>query len=115
MAIAEQQRIQEDVSSAKRNLFCEVKLSSAGSPRSGQPTYCHSLDTNTGSACSSSSCNPSASAPQPRALLSSLKGSLLIAQICHKQYKSATEMETHLSSYDHHHKKVQWLLKNCPQ
>ncbi|CAL5228252.1 g11353 [Coccomyxa viridis] len=48
MAIAQQQRIQEDVSVAKRNLFCET---------------------------------------------------------CQKQYKSATEMETHLSSYDHHHKK----------
>jgi hypothetical protein len=27
-------------------------------------------------------------------------------QTCHKQYKTATEMEVHLSSYDHHHKKV---------
>ena len=31
-------------------------------------------------------------------------------QTCQKQYKSATEMETHLSSYDHHHKKVRRLL-----
>lgn len=27
-------------------------------------------------------------------------------QTCHKQYKSAAELDTHLSSYDHHHKKV---------
>lgn len=33
-----------------------------------------------------------------------LTGTLL--QTCHKQYKSAMEMETHLSSYDHHHTKV---------
>ncbi|KAK9806345.1 hypothetical protein WJX72_010872 [[Myrmecia] bisecta] len=26
-------------------------------------------------------------------------------ETCHKQYSSAMEMETHLSSYDHHHKK----------
>lgn len=26
-------------------------------------------------------------------------------QICHKQYKQASEMEAHLSSYDHHHRK----------
>lgn len=29
-----------------------------------------------------------------------------LSQTCQKQYKSATEMETHLSSYDHHHKKA---------
>ena len=46
--------------------------------------------------------------------LSVIDSHLMIVQICHKQYKSATEMETHLSSYDHHHKKVQWLLKGCP-
>lgn len=27
-------------------------------------------------------------------------------QLCNKQYKTAMELETHLSSYDHHHKKV---------
>ena len=27
-------------------------------------------------------------------------------ELCNKQYASATEIETHLSSYDHHHKKV---------
>ena len=27
-------------------------------------------------------------------------------QTCIKQYKNAAEMEAHLSSYDHHHKKV---------
>jgi len=27
-------------------------------------------------------------------------------QVCHKQYKNAAELETHLSSYDHHHKKA---------
>ena len=27
-------------------------------------------------------------------------------QTCSKQYKNAAEMEAHLSSYDHHHKKV---------
>lgn len=27
-------------------------------------------------------------------------------QTCGKQYKNAAEMEAHLSSYDHHHKKV---------
>ena len=26
-------------------------------------------------------------------------------QICHKQYQFAHEMEGHLSSYDHHHRK----------
>jgi hypothetical protein len=29
-----------------------------------------------------------------------------VMQTCHKQYKNAMEMETHLSSYDHHHTKV---------
>ena len=32
--------------------------------------------------------------------------SLPAVQTCHKQYKTAAELETHLSSYDHHHKKV---------
>ena len=32
-------------------------------------------------------------------------------QTCHKQYKTAAELETHLSSYDHHHKKV---CLRCP-
>jgi len=31
---------------------------------------------------------------------------MCLAQVCHKQYSSASEMEVHLSSYDHHHKKV---------
>ena len=31
-------------------------------------------------------------------------------QTCHKQYKSAAELDTHLSSYDHHHKKVGLLV-----
>jgi len=26
-------------------------------------------------------------------------------QVCHKQYQAAHEMEEHLSSYDHHHRK----------
>ena len=26
-------------------------------------------------------------------------------QVCHKQYHAAHEMEEHLSSYDHHHRK----------
>lgn len=30
-------------------------------------------------------------------------------ELCNKQYKLATEFETHLSSYDHNHKKVLWL------
>lgn len=30
----------------------------------------------------------------------------LFLQICTKQYKNAREMEEHLSSYDHHHRKV---------
>lgn len=37
---------------------------------------------------------------------------LLIIQTCHKQYKSAAELDTHLSSYDHHHKKVS-LVMDC--
>jgi len=37
---------------------------------------------------------------------------LLIVQTCHKQYKSAAELDTHLSSYDHHHKKVS-LVMHC--
>lgn len=27
-------------------------------------------------------------------------------QVCSKQYQTAMELEEHLSSYDHHHKKV---------
>ncbi len=27
-------------------------------------------------------------------------------QLCNKQYNTAMEIENHLSSYDHHHKKV---------
>ena len=30
----------------------------------------------------------------------------LYCELCNKQYKKAVEMEAHLSSYDHHHKKV---------
>ncbi|BDA46673.1 probable G patch domain-containing protein 8 [Coccomyxa sp. Obi] len=48
MAVEREQRIKEDTSTAKRNLYCDT---------------------------------------------------------CHKQYKSAAELDTHLSSYDHHHKK----------
>lgn len=48
MAVERDQRIKEDTSAAKRNLYCDT---------------------------------------------------------CHKQYKNAVEMETHLSSYDHHHAK----------
>ena len=29
----------------------------------------------------------------------------LLSQICHKQYQTAMQMEEHLSSYDHHHRK----------
>ena len=32
-------------------------------------------------------------------------GSAARAQTCEKQYKSIAELEEHLSSYDHHHKK----------
>mmetsp|Transcript_7870 Transcript_7870/g.20250 ORF Transcript_7870/g.20250 Transcript_7870/m.20250 type:complete len:356 (+) Transcript_7870:217-1284(+) len=31
--------------------------------------------------------------------------STFYCELCHKQYKTAMELETHLSSYDHHHKK----------
>ncbi len=31
---------------------------------------------------------------------------LVCVQTCSKQYKNAAEMEAHMSSYDHHHKKV---------
>lgn len=30
-------------------------------------------------------------------------------QVCNKQYTTAMELEEHLSSYDHHHKKVRML------
>jgi hypothetical protein len=30
----------------------------------------------------------------------------VIVQVCSKQYQTAMELEEHLSSYDHHHKKV---------
>jgi hypothetical protein len=30
----------------------------------------------------------------------------LYCELCNKQYKKASEMEMHLSSYDHHHRKV---------
>ena len=30
----------------------------------------------------------------------------LMAQVCRKQYNSAAELEIHLDSYDHHHRKV---------
>lgn len=36
------------------------------------------------------------------------------AQTCHKQYKTAAELETHLSSYDHHHKKACFPVAACP-
>ena len=113
MAIAQQQRIKEDVSVAKRNLFCEVKLSPSGCLHSEQRTHgrsmvctllqkVHALPVST---------MPVLLCHKPVALLSLCEAILLIVQTCHKQYKSATEMETHLSSYDHHHKKVQCLLK----
>ncbi len=35
-------------------------------------------------------------------------------QTCHKQYKTAAELETHLSSYDHHHKKASFPVAACP-
>ena len=35
-----------------------------------------------------------------------LKWACACLQTCGKQYKNAAEMEAHLSSYDHHHKKV---------
>ncbi|KAK9826875.1 hypothetical protein WJX81_002576 [Elliptochloris bilobata] len=35
----------------------------------------------------------------------------LFCETCHKQYKTAAELETHLSSYDHHHKKRLMELK----
>lgn len=31
-------------------------------------------------------------------------------ELCNKQYKLAVEFEGHLSSYDHNHRKVKWLL-----
>ena len=34
-----------------------------------------------------------------------------MAQVCRKQYNSAAELEIHLDSYDHHHRKV--LLSHC--
>ena len=117
MAIAQQQRIKEDVSVAKRNLFCEVKPSCSGSLHSGQPTNCRSRGF--------AHLQKMHALPlgailvllryRPVALLSLCEAIVLIVQTCHKQYKSATEMETHLSSYDHHHKKVQCLLKDRAQ
>lgn len=41
-----------------------------------------------------------------RALALSRARVYMYPQLCHKQYKTAMELETHLSSYDHHHKKV---------
>ena len=40
-------------------------------------------------------------------------GFLVPCRHVRKQYKSATEMETHLSSYDHHHKKVRLHPSRC--
>ena len=34
----------------------------------------------------------------------------LFCKVCNKQYTKATEMEVHLSSYDHGHKKVRMLV-----
>ena len=31
---------------------------------------------------------------------------IIVLQTCAKQYKTAGELEVHLSSYDHHHKKA---------
>lgn len=35
-----------------------------------------------------------------------------MAQVCSKQYSSASEMDVHLSSYDHHHKKRLIEMRN---
>lgn len=34
----------------------------------------------------------------------------LIVQVCNKQYQTAMELEEHLSSYDHHHKKASFVI-----
>jgi hypothetical protein len=34
-------------------------------------------------------------------------------QLCNKQYNTAMEIENHLSSYDHHHKKVRGATDAC--
>ena len=39
--------------------------------------------------------------------------SAMCSQTCAKQYKTAGELEVHLSSYDHHHKKVLRLPQIC--
>lgn len=92
MAVERGQRIQEDTSAAKRNLYCDVRARPA--PLSPfLPPLRHVSD---------------GCLLLQAALLTCNLGNarVHVMQTCHKQYKNAMEMETHLSSYDHHHTKV---------
>lgn len=90
MAVEREQRIKEDTSTAKRNLYCDVRLIPVVNLHYS-PFILETLQSHSFLCCT---------------CLRLALNSCHAAQTCHKQYKSAAELDTHLSSYDHHHKKV---------
>jgi hypothetical protein len=120
--VEREQRIKEDVSQIMKTFYCEVGGSQQGFPQQmlpplsctlpgrEQPQHLAAACTQVYSSCSYSTTSDLrlhgcytqryAAGPQPAAC------PWLLLQICHKQYANAMEVEQHLSSYDHHHKKV---------
>lgn len=120
--VEREQRIKEDVSQIMKTFYCEVGGSQQGFqqqilpplswtfPGREQPEHLAAARTKVYSSCSCGTTSGlrlhecyvqhSAAGPQPAACR------WLRLQICHKQYANAMEVEQHLSSYDHHHKKV---------
>ena len=110
MAVELQLRIQEDTATAKRNLYCEVHTQDAllcmpacllliwagGGPPAAEPINLLCI----------ASCCPPWFLARGLFWLALMGLPACCLQTCHKQYKTAAELDTHLSSYDHHHKKV---------
>lgn len=97
MEAERQQKIRQEVKQELRVFYCEV---------------CCAWDASAAfllsPACMRWHCAAHPAAPGPRAPLHACKRPCLPPsplQWCHKQYQAAHEMEEHLSSYDHHHRK----------
>lgn len=95
MEAERQNKIREEVKHELRMFYCEVGVCSfiieGWAVSAGQ----HGLFARRVAALP-----PAPAAPAPHAAAAARR-----LQWCHKQYKAAHEMEEHLSSYDHHHRK----------
>ncbi len=132
MAVQREAAIQQDVSEAKRRLYCDVRSTTATPTLHDQDHQGHCLNYRaehmTAQCCILGGIGPTVRLTKGNGHCTTVRGRSVMAicpgvsrrlavtfasttvlmrpQTCRKQYKTAMEMETHLSSYDHHHTKV---------